>query len=231
MASENNSTSQTGLHPLVGKRFGRLVAVEDFVSGGIRWFTCKCDCGKTTAVRMQSLKRGLTKSCGCFRRETTSKTSKSHGMCMSKEYVSWQLMKRRCYNPCDVAYDSYGEKGIVVCEGWKNSFESFFSDLGFKREDQTIDRIDNGVGYTCGHCNECVRNGWPKNCRWATKIQQANNKTSNRVFVIDGVEDTIAGWSRRLGVKYGRAYYLFVILPLQQEKRRVRRAMMPQAKK
>lgn len=62
---------------LVGKRFGKLTVLsKDKVrrtSGGQRIATwlCKCDCGNTTVVDGQKLRKGHTTSCGCARRENT----------------------------------------------------------------------------------------------------------------------------------------------------------------
>jgi hypothetical protein len=63
---------------LTGQRFGRLTVVEraeDYVSPkghrNVQWL-CKCDCEENsyTVVSGCSLTRGLTKSCGCLRKET-----------------------------------------------------------------------------------------------------------------------------------------------------------------
>ena len=51
---------------LVGKRFGRLVVTAD--AGNLNWF-CACDCGARAVVNGAPLRRGLTKSCGCLKRE------------------------------------------------------------------------------------------------------------------------------------------------------------------
>lgn len=56
---------------LKGQRFGRLVVLGKGKSterGEARWI-CLCDCGAETLVRGHCLRRGDTKSCGCFRRE------------------------------------------------------------------------------------------------------------------------------------------------------------------
>lgn len=59
---------------LRGEKFGLLTPVcraDDYVSkaGNIasRWL-CRCDCGNTVIVNSNSLRRGLTKSCGCIKR-------------------------------------------------------------------------------------------------------------------------------------------------------------------
>lgn len=63
-------------------RFGRLVVIkqaEDYVRPDGRreaqWL-CKCDCGNEVVVISTSLKRGLTKSCGCFMKERAYEANK-----------------------------------------------------------------------------------------------------------------------------------------------------------
>ena len=54
-----------------GMRFGRLEVIEEaIIDNKIRW-KCRCDCGNITYVRGAELKRGRTKSCGCYMRERT----------------------------------------------------------------------------------------------------------------------------------------------------------------
>lgn len=60
---------------LTGQRFGRLTVISRAESyrqpSGVlvtKW-NCLCDCGNVVAVRMQNLRRGITKSCGCLQKE------------------------------------------------------------------------------------------------------------------------------------------------------------------
>lgn len=57
---------------LTGKHFGRLVVIKPAekrsVNGNMRWH-CRCDCGRYVIVDGQRLRRNLTQSCGCLRRE------------------------------------------------------------------------------------------------------------------------------------------------------------------
>jgi hypothetical protein len=96
-------------------------------------------------------------------------------------------MKERCHNPTCHAYPLYGGRGITVCERWRNSFDAFLEDMGERPAGMSIDRIDNNKGYE------------PSNCRWATVIDQSNNRSTNRFLTIDGVSKTVTEWSRYVG--------------------------------
>lgn len=59
---------------LVGKRYGRLLVLEQAQklngNSNIRW-KCRCDCGTETVVFGQSLRDGMTKSCGCYKQDVS----------------------------------------------------------------------------------------------------------------------------------------------------------------
>ena len=57
-------------NPLIGLRFGRLIALEETHMGHNRAMVCQCDCGKRKTIRLSHLKAGRIKSCGCLMRET-----------------------------------------------------------------------------------------------------------------------------------------------------------------
>lgn len=81
---------------LIGKRYGRLVVVSECESsknGHAKWL-CKCDCGNYTEVFANSLKRNLTKSCGCTRIE------KSHGKNRTKDISGKKFNMLTVIKPC-----------------------------------------------------------------------------------------------------------------------------------
>lgn len=81
-------------------------------------------------------------------------------------YRIWRNMKSRCYNPNFHKYQSYGARGIKICDLWKDNylcFKSWALKNGYK-DNLSIDRIDNN-GIYC-----------PENCRWATPHQQCTNQ-------------------------------------------------------
>lgn len=64
---------------LIGKRFGKLIVIDttdDYIDKSNRHFSmwkCKCDCGNFINVRQNKLIQNKTKSCGCFRKENSSR--------------------------------------------------------------------------------------------------------------------------------------------------------------
>ena len=75
-------------------------------------------------------------------------------------YSTWQGMVSRCTNPKDPAYYNYGERGITVCERWKESFDDFCSDMGPRPDfGYTVDRMENDGNYE------------PNNCYWASRAR------------------------------------------------------------
>lgn len=170
-----------GFRDLKGEVFGRLTALEKHAHNDkfnkVRW-VCECECGATVLVTGEKLRSGNTKSCGCLMREVSSKNginNRKHGMTKSPEYKTWWGMKDRCCNPDNPSYKDYGARGIEVCNEWMISFELFFKELGPRPSPaHSLDRIDNSKGYQ------------PGNCRWATGVEQANNKRNNDLHLFKG---------------------------------------------
>lgn len=105
---------------------------------------------------------------------------------VTKTYMAWASMKKRCSNPNHSRYKNYGGRGIKVCKRWME-FTGFLEDMGESPEGMSIDRVDNDKDYS------------PDNCRWTTLERQANNRTDNVYLVYDGRKQSLADWARDLG--------------------------------
>lgn len=101
--------------------------------------------------------------------------NKHHNMSATRTYKSWQAMKERCLSNKSTGYKYYGMIGITVCESWL-SFKCFFSDMGERPLNKTLDRIDSKGNYE------------PSNCRWATPLEQVNNRREIKKGKLKGVE-------------------------------------------
>lgn len=83
---------------LVGKRFGRLVAIEKLSRQSTNssfYYSCKCDCGRHTEVRTGDLRGGVTRSCGCLASDTARKQMTKHGLSGTKEGKRTYLRNRK----------------------------------------------------------------------------------------------------------------------------------------
>jgi hypothetical protein len=196
MADSNSNCRAHNFVDLTGKRFGKWTVLGEAAKHPSRsnvFWTCICECGTQKLVNGSQLTRNLSHGCRpCVRRR--------HGMHDTTEYNSWEGMKQRCNNPNAKAFPSYGGNDIAICDRWK-SFENFYADMGVKPSAfHSIDRIDGSKGYYCGHCEECVSNGWTANCRWATRAEQTLNRSCVRMITFNGETLCLTHWAVKVGI-------------------------------
>ena len=184
---------------LKGQRFGRLLVISDPIIKRKRngqkqsWFMCQCNCGNQKEIASSSLRQGVTKSCGCLKKELKIKSNTTHGKTKTKEHIAWLNMKGRCYNPGRKDYAEYGAKGIKVCDEWRNSFEAFYEYMGdAPSETHSIDRLDPEDHYE------------PGNVEWGTEQTQAIRRRiqKNNTSGVRGVQwyEPSKKWRAVIGV-------------------------------
>jgi hypothetical protein len=180
---------------LTGMRFGHLTAV--YIAGrakrrNITWM-CRCDCGAEHVTVAVYLLVGDTQSCRSCGYARVARAKTRHGGCINRrrgpEMAVFQSMIDRCETESNPAYHRYGGRGIRVAPEWRHDFGAFIAHIGKRPTPQhQLDRINNDGNYE------------PGNVRWATRIQNANNKSNNIHLTWDGRTQTLPDWAREMGL-------------------------------
>lgn len=104
-------------------------------------------------------------------------------------YESWRAMMDRCYRKTAHNYKRYGDRGIIVCDEWKNieNFGKWCEQSGYE-EGLTLERIDVNGNYE------------PSNCCWATRKQQANNRGNTVRITFQNKTHTLSEWAEITGI-------------------------------
>lgn len=150
------------------------------------YYKCQCNCGNIFYRRKCEIIKhtnGACKNCKRLRPEKDGHTKEPL-------YRVYYAMKQRCYDIKSKEYHNYGKRGIFVCDEWLNSYKSFRDwclENGYKKGLQ-LDRINNDMEYS------------PNNCRFATPIENSNNKRTCVYLEYNGETHTINGWARILKI-------------------------------
>ena len=167
----------------------------------IRYVECICDCWTTKRIQFSHIRSWSIKSCWCQKIESSLKSSnknKTHWQTWTRFYIIYKSIKRRCCCPSVKSYKHYWWRWIR-CE--RNSFEEFYSDMKeqydnhvalYWENNTTIERIDVNWNYN------------KNNCRRATKIEQANNKTTNHIVTYNWKQYTVSDLCKEKWVPYLR---------------------------
>lgn len=165
-----------------------------------RLWSVLCICGNIFICNPRSVIEGNTKSCGCLTKKLLRKSKTTHGCSVPGDklhrlYSVWANMLTRCNNPKKPMYYRYGGRGIKVCARWqqfdkfladnKKAYEKAFHKYGIKTQ---IDRINNDDDYK------------PSNCRWVSRNENSNNRSTNTVYIYKNKKYTQSTLAKAYGI-------------------------------
>jgi hypothetical protein len=175
----------------IGEEFTRWTVIRGPIwkrdgTGSRRdFYVCRCRCGAVREVLRSNLTKGLSGSCGCLKRERTSRCKTIHGEAGSRLYRIWVGVITRCENEKCLAYQNYGGRGIVLCPEWRGAFGAFRDwaiTTGY-RDDLTIERKNVNGDYE------------PGNCTWIPRDEQASNRRNSHPVTAFGETRIAKRWS------------------------------------
>ena len=179
---------------MAGLVFNRLTVLADVPEHHKQqtMVLCRCVCGTEKLLAAHRVRSGGTKSCGCLplERGRPDHSQLKHGLTYTPEYKVWRGMLERC-DERSLDRHLYFDRGITVCPEWQ-SVAQFVADMGPRPSPKhSIDRINNDLGYS------------KENCRWATWVEQARNKRTNKIVTFRGESRSLAEWASISGVSRG----------------------------
>lgn len=120
------------------------------------------------------------------RKRTKRGTRQQHKLA----YNSYIAMLSRCYQSYNPSYGRYGGKGIKVCKRWLSpcGFQHFLDDMGDRRNNESLDRIDSDGDYC------------PENCRWTTVKNQNRNRKTNIYYTYLGKTAVLTDWAHNFNL-------------------------------
>lgn len=165
------------------------------------YYICTCTgCNKDYSVMGSTLGKI---SFGCSTCNSCKKEKShfyKHGQTYSKTWNTWKAMFRRCTDPNHDKYKYYGGRGITIDENWldkDNGYINFLKDLGEKPLGLELDRIDNNGNYE------------KNNCRWVSKKENSNNKSTTILITYNNEIKSLKQWSEYFSMNYHSLWHFY----------------------
>jgi len=146
---------------ITGKRFGRWTVLKQVpnVKNKVMW-SCQCDCGTVKDVRGETLKFGISKSCGCYGLELAKKMGERNFQGheeISQTYFS-RIKREAIYRELDFTitieyiWNLYLEQDRkCILTGLPIRFARMPLQDRAKTQTASLDRIDSSKGYIEGN--------------------------------------------------------------------------------
>lgn len=147
---------------ITGKVYGELKVIKlQYRERGHHFWLCECSCGRTVTKRKHYITTGGHPYCLNPRHNGPPKPAKKKDKFGLKDnpeideaHAIWSQAKQRCFNPNNLMYASFKQRGITMCPEWKADFGAFLKDMGPRPGGRVLGRVDVTKGYN------------KENCRW-----------------------------------------------------------------
>jgi 5-methylcytosine-specific restriction endonuclease McrA len=158
-----NKGNKNGFIDLTGLKFGRWIVIKPTgrqSKNGQYYWLCKCDCGKEKEVIGQSLKTGMSKSCGCLHKDFIKTRILPNNLAIKQRIYNYYKKKAKERNiEFYLDFDLFVSLIENVCHycGKKgyNKMSSHASSSNYLS--CGIDRKNSNENYTNENCVSCCR--------------------------------------------------------------------------
>lgn len=171
---------------LIGNRYGRLTVLCESGKdkyGKIMW-KCQCDCGNVVDVLGNSLRQGVTKSCGCLHNEIVSKNmsgvhkqniynmDNDFGICFTNDMMASFIFDKEDYEKLKRYYWFRTDRGYFITES-QGKHMVLHRYLMNAPRDMVVDHINHNISDN-RKCNLRIctqqHNTWNRNVRIDNKL-------------------------------------------------------------
>ena len=143
-----------------GRKFGRLMVIKREYPNtklrAARWL-CKCECGNEAIVSGSSLRRGLTKSCGCLQKDLLKIP---FGLASMRRVIcTYQIAAKKRgieYNLTEEQFANITKQNCYYCGILPNQISNQGRHNGSYIHNG-IDRVDNTKGYSIDNVVPCCK--------------------------------------------------------------------------
>lgn len=186
----------------LGTRFGHLITTGKSYNGikSRKFVEVICDCGVIKFMRVDTLRDFENMSCGCYniQRIKDSPPHITHGLSKHPIWNVYRGMILRCYQRSCNRWHRYGGKGVIMCDEWRNDFQSFY--------DWAIDKwkpglqLDKDILYKKIHGTDTGMIYSPTYCCFITAQENSRNRSTSRFIEFNGENKTMAEWADSIGI-------------------------------
>lgn len=184
---------QYNFKDLTGQKFGRLTIISfaGLDSSQKSIWKCLCDCGTIKCIGNSALKKGTTKSCGCYRKERSRDANRKppgesgfqnlfrrYKTVGRKRKIEFSLTESEFrYLVTQLCYYCDGiPKNIIKSNSHKHNKEGLeYSKFIYNG----IDRVDNSKGYIKENCVTCCQS-----CNFNKKDVSSNIIIKSYIFLL-----------------------------------------------